>query len=51
MAKRPAARQSDARKARQRERFFRLASRLRESEKPEEREDAKKKLARITFGV
>jgi hypothetical protein len=50
VAKRSAAGQSDARKARQKERFFKLASRLRESEKPDGRRRLKEKLAGITFG-
>jgi hypothetical protein len=51
VAKRLAAHKSDKGKSRQKERFFKLANRLRESEKPAERERAKENLARITFGV
>lgn len=48
MAKRLAADKSDARKS-LKERFFKLASRLHESEKPEERRRLKKSLVCTTF--
>jgi hypothetical protein len=41
---------SDGRKSREAKQFFKLASQLRESEKPAERQRLKQKLARITFG-
>ena len=50
MAKKLTPHVSDKRKSREAEQFFKLASELRESEKPAERQRLKYKLARLTFG-
>ena len=50
MSKRLVTRASGVRKSQQARQFFKLASQLHESKKPEERRRLKKKLARLTFG-
>ncbi|MGB7753240.1 MAG: hypothetical protein WCF88_16920 [Candidatus Acidiferrales bacterium] len=49
MTKRLTAGAAGVRKSQRAKQFFKLASELRESEKPAERQRLKKKLARLTF--
>jgi hypothetical protein len=50
VSKKLVSRASESRKSLEAHQFFKLASQLRESKKPAERQRLKKQLARITFG-